>query len=95
MHADDGRDRISLSLCVDCALVYGAGYTDGDLHQQAYGAIGLPWNEYTLHVERWEAIDTLILESLEGDPPVGVFDCGLCDAPHYGRAYRAHAWQAP
>lgn len=89
------RERINLSLCADCALIYGAGYTDGDLHQQTYGAIALPWNEYVAHVERWDAIDTLVLESLEGDPSVGVFDCGLCDAPYYGRAYAAHAWQVP
>lgn len=95
MHDDDHRDRIDLSLCTDCALVYGAGYTDGDLHQQTYGAIALPWDEYTSHVERWDAIDTLILESLEGDPSAEVFTCGLCDAPHYGRAYAAHVFQTP
>lgn len=90
----DESDRVDLTVCTDCALVYGAGYTDGDLHQQTYGAIALPWNDYCSHVELWEAVSTFILESTER-VDVGVFDCGLCDAPYYGSAYRGHAYARP
>lgn len=88
------QDRINLSVCVDCALIYGAGYTDGDLGQETYGAVALPWDEYCAHVERWDAVSTFILESEKGTD-IGVFTCGLCDAPHYGRAYRGHAYARP
>lgn len=79
--------RTPISACTDCALVYGAGYTDGDLHQQTYGAIALPWEKYCAYVESWYAVSTFTLDAIEG-VEVGVFTCGLCDTPSYGRMYR-------
>lgn len=86
-------DTIDLTLCQDCALIYGAGYSLADLghddHDHRGG--GESWAEYMMRVESWDAVGRVVLTDEQGDIDHGAFTCTLCDDVSYGRMYRATA----
>lgn len=91
----DGRmmDEVQLELCTDCALVYGAGYTDEEMGREIYGAAGLPWDEYTAHVESWDIVGRMALG--ETDEHLSAFRCSLCDGDDMGQISHAVGWVVP
>lgn len=91
----DGRmmDEVQLELCTDCALVYGAGYTDEDMGRDVYGAAGLSWDEYTEHVESWDVVRRMSLTGI--DEHLSMFRCSLCDGDDMGRIEHAIGYVVP
>lgn len=91
----DGRtmDEVQLQLCTDCALVYGAGYSDAEMGRDVYGAAGLPWDEYTEHVESWDIVRNMALQGI--DEHLSAFRCSLCDGDDMGQIERAVGWVTP
>lgn len=79
-------DTVNLTLCTDCALVYGAGYTPEELGADTHGAMGVPWDEAAEHIESWEGVANVVLGDVD-EPRSGVFTCTLCDSISYGREY--------
>ena len=91
----DGRmmDEVQLELCTDCALVYGAGYTDEEIGRDVYGAAGLPWDEYTEQVESWDVVRRMSLT--ETDEHLSAFRCTLCDGDNMGHIHHAIGYVIP
>lgn len=91
----DGRmmDEVQLELCTDCALVYGAGYTDEEMGRDVYGAAGLPWDEYTEHVESWDVVRRMSLT--ETDEHLSAFRCTLCDGDTIAQIHHAIGYVIP
>lgn len=91
----DGRmmDEVQLQLCTDCALVYGAGYSDEEMGRDEYGAAGLPWDEYTAHVEAWDIVKRMSLDKT--DEHLSMFRCSLCDGDDMGEIHHAVGYVVP
>lgn len=92
----DGKmmEEVQLQLCTDCALVYGAGWTDAELGQDTYGAAGLSWDEYTTKVESWDIVGNMALTGHSANCG-GCFTCSLCDGVEYGEGSAAVGWVVP